>query len=348
MNAGTETPERPAMKKTYAPTLVDVAREAGVSLKTASRVLNHSSNVSEKKVAKIRAVMARLGYRPNELARGLKSRKSAAIGMIVPNLSDPFYSNAIKAVQEVARENGHVVILSSSGGYPDAERSELETLVRRQIDGLVLAPADSRESNLGEGIPPDLPVVTFDEPIRSGTFDAVIVNNRASACEATEHMLQHGAKRIVAIGARPHLYTCAERVAGYREAMQKAGLAPWTCLVEHENQLTPEWLRKELFSDGGVEAIFTLNWVCTILVLKALRELRKQVGRDVLLISFDDFDLADMLTPSLTAVRQPSDKLGEEAARQLFLRLKGEAEPQPRSVVLSTQLVLRESCGCRH
>lgn len=347
MKPGAESPDGYATKKKHAPTLVDVAREAGVSLKTASRVLNHSVNVSEKKVAKIRAVMKRLGYRPNELARGLKSRRSAAIGMIVPNLSDPFYSNAIKAVQEVARENGYVVILSSSGGYPDVERSELETLVRRQIDGLVLAPADSRGVSLAHAIPSDLPVVTFDEPIHSGNFDAVTVNNRGSACQATEHILQHGARRIVAVGARPHLYTCSERVAGYCEAMEKAGLAPRTCLVEHENQLTPEWLHRELFSDGAVEAVFALNWVCTILVLKALRELHKQVGRDVLLVSFDDFDLADMLTPSLTAVRQPSEKLGEEAARQLFVRLGGGTENRPCSLVLPTQLVLRESCGCR-
>jgi LacI family transcriptional regulator len=336
------------MKKGRAPTLVDVAREAGVSLKTASRVLNESDNVSEKKVAKIRAVMERLGYRPNELARGLKSRKSAAIGMIVPNLSDPFFSNAIKAAQEEARANGYVVVLSSSGGYPDLERSEIDTLVRRQIDGLVIAPADSREKTLSEAIPQDLPVVTFDEPAQAGVFDAVTVTNRIGAREATEHMLGHGAKKIVAIGARPHLYTCAERVAGYREAMRAAGQRARTCMVQHESQLTADWLREELFANGAVDAIFSLNWVCTILLLKGLRELGKQVGRDILLISFDDFDLAEMLTPSLTAVRQPAGMLGAEATKLLFERLKGGTEARPRSVVLPTELVIRESCGCHH
>ncbi len=338
-----------AMKKSHAPTLVDVAREAGVSLKTASRVLNHSVNVSEKKTEKIRKVMERLGYRPNELARGLKSRKSAAIGMIVPNLSDPFFSSAIKAAQEEARANGHVVILSSSGGYADVERREIETLVRRQIDGLVIAPADSHENHLSSTIPADLPVVTFDEPVQSARYDVVTVTNRESARQATAHMIErHNARSVVAIGARPHLYTCAERVAGYRDAMQKAGLAPRTCLVQHESQLTPEWLEKELFVSGGVDAIFSLNWVCTILVLKGLRALGRQVGRDILLISFDDFDLAEMLTPSLSAVRQPSERLGAEATRLLFERLKGSADGEPRSLVLPTELVLRESCGCRH
>ncbi len=335
------------MKKSQAPTLVDVAREAGVSLKTASRVLNESSNVNEKKVARVQAVMERLGYRPNELARGLKARKSEAIGMIVPNLSDPFFGNAVKAVQEGARAKGHVVIISSSGGYPDLERSEIETMVRRQIDGLVIAPADSCKNNLVRIIPSNLPVVTFDEPIQDARYDSVTITNRESAREATQHLLDHGARRIVVIGARPYLHTCAERVAGYREAMEGAGHTPRTCLVEHENMLTAVWLKSQISGKKRADAIFSLNWVCTMLTLHALRDLGMEVGRDILLLSFDDFDLADMLTPALSAVAQPSEKLGAEAIHLLFERLKSGTEMSPRSVVLPTRLVLRESCGCR-
>lgn len=335
------------MKKARAPRLLDVAREAGVSLKTASRVLNQEDNVSETKVAHIRAVMERLGYRPNELARGLKSRKSAALGMIVPNLSDPFFNSAIRATQEAARANGYVVVVSSSGGYPEVERSEIEALVRRQIDGLVIAPADSCQTNLSGAIPAGLPVVTFDEPIQGGTFDAVTVTNRAGARQATEHMLAHGAKSIVAIGARPYLYTCSERAAGYCEAMRAASQQPRACMVQHESLLTADWLRHELFDNDPVDAVITLNWVCTILLLKGLRELGKQVGRDLALISFDDFELAEMLTPSLTAVRQPARNMGAEAARLLLERLRGGSDSPPRSLELATELVLRESCGCR-
>jgi LacI family transcriptional regulator len=149
------------------------------------------------------------------------------------------------------------------------------------------------------------------------------------------------------VGARPYLYTCAERVAGYCEAMEAAGQPVRTCLVQHESQLTAAWLQQVLFVENKADAIFTLNWVCSILVLQALRELGKQIGRDILLLSFDDFDLADLLTPSLSAVRQPSAQLGEEATKLLFERLRGVAEDRPRSVILPTELVLRESCGCR-
>ena len=334
------------MKKSQAPTLVDVAREADVSLKTASRVLNKSKNVSEEKAIRVRAVMERMGYRPNELARGLKAQRSAAIGMIVPNLSDPFTANAVHGLQEVARANGYVVILASSGGDVDIERSEIQTLVGRQIDGLVIAPADSRKDSFGDIIPADVHVVTFDQLIRDVKLDTVTVTNRQSAQAATEHLVGHGLRKIVAIGARAHLYTCKERIAGYKAGMKSASLVPRVCLVKHENLLTPEWLAEEVFGLQDADAIFTLNWVCTTLTLRGLRKLGKTAGREIPLFSFDDFDLADMLTPSLSVVRQPAEMLGREAARLLFERLKGRSG-KSRSVVLPTSLIIRQSCGCR-
>ena len=334
-----------AIKKSQAPTLVDVAREAGVSLKTASRVLNRSENVSEEKATTIRAVMERLGYRPNELARGLKAKKSAAIGMIVPNLSDPFSANAVHAVQEVARANGYVVILASSGGDVGLERSEILSLVGRQIDGLVIAPADSRTDSFSDIIPAGVHVVTFDQLLRHIELDSVTVTNRRSARDATDHLVGHGWRRIVAIGARAHLYTCKERIAGYQAGMKAASLQPRACLVEHESLLTAEWLAEEVFRHQRADAIFTLNWVCTMLTLRGLRQLGKTAGREIPMFSFDDFDLADMLTPGLSVVQQPAETLGREAARLLFERLRGRGG-KSRAVVLPTSLIVRNSCGC--
>jgi LacI family transcriptional regulator len=327
-------------------TLADVAREAGVSLKTASRALNEERYVKEKTAAKVREVMARLGYRPNELARGLKARKSVAIGMIVPNLSDPFTASAVKAVQEVARTNGHIVILASSGGYADVERFEVQSLIGRQIDGLVIAPADSRTDNVSDIIPHGLHVVTYDQPINGSQFDSVTIPNRRSAKGATQHLLDHGYKRIVAIGARPSLYTCSERMAGYREAIKKAGLEPRECLVEHENLLTSEWLSEVVLKRHKADAIICMNWVCTMLTLRGMRQIGKRLGVDIPFLSFDDFDLADMMTPSVTAVRQPTESFGAEAAGLLFERIRGDIGTERRSVILPTELIPRESCGC--
>src|ERR1017187_6180877 len=334
-----------AITKSQAPTLVDVAREADVSLKTASRVLNNSKNVSEEKATRVRAVMERLGFRPNALARGLKAQRAAGIGKIVPNLSDPFTANAVHGLQEVARANGYVVILASTGGDVDAERSEIQTLVGRQIDGLVIAPADSRVDTFSDIIPAGVHVVTFDQLLRDVELDSVTVTNRSSARQATEHLAGHGLRRIVAIGARPHLYTCKERVAGYRAGMKAASLQPRVCLVEHESWLTADWLAEEVFRLQDADAIITLNWVCTMLTLRGLRQLGKTAGRDIPMFSFDDFELADMLTPGLSVVQQPAEMLGRESARLLFERLKGPGG-QPRAVVLPTSLIIRQSCGC--
>jgi LacI family transcriptional regulator len=333
-----------AIRRSEAPTLLDVARLADVSLKTASRVLNHE-RVSEDKVLRVRAAMERLGYRPNELARGLKAQRSAAIGMIVSMLSDPFIANAVNAVQEVARANGYVVILASSAGDVDLERSEIVSLVNRQIDGLIVAPADSRTDSFSDILPKGVHAVTFDHQIQNTNLDSVTVTNRRSAREATAHLIGHGFRRIVAIGAKPYLYTCKERVAGYRAAMKAGSLEPRACLVEHESMLTPEWLEHEVFGVQKADAIFTLNWVCTMLTFHGLRRLGKKVGIDVPMMSFDDFDLADMLTPGLSVVQQPAAMLGREAASLLFERLKN-GSGAPRSVVLPNTMIIRESCGC--
>lgn len=333
------------MIKKSSATLVDVARMAGVSLKTASRALNESPEVREETAERVRAAMSRLRYQPNELARGLKAKRSAAIGMIVPNLADPFSAAATQAVQAVARENGYIVMLASSGGDPIMERSEIEVVARRQIDGLILVAADSTKSSV-KPLLANVPVVVFDEPIRGEDVDVITVTNRKGAHEATQHLLWHGYRRILAVGARPYLFTCAERVAGYRKAIREAGAEPIELLIKHEHDLTPELLSQYLTGPDRVEAIFSLNWVCTMLVLRALKALGKHVGEDVALISFDDFELAEMIPPGLTVVRQPSRELGECAAKVLFERMQSKNRVPHKKMTLETEFIIRGSCGC--
>jgi LacI family transcriptional regulator len=334
------------LEKANHPTLVDVAREAGVSLKTASRVLNSASGIAPATAKRVRTAMSKLEYRPNELARGLKGKRSAAIGMVVPNLADPFIASSVQAVQEVARSHGHVVILTSSGGDEALEREEVETLIRRQVDGLIIAPADGRKSTVDSFVSANIPVVAFDRPMQNASVDCITVTNRDAAREATEHLLSHSYSRILAIGARPHLYTCSERLAGYVSTMKRAHLKSETFLVEHESELTPKAINELLVGKQKLDAIFSLNGVMTMLLLQALRRLRKKIGTDIPLISFDDFDLAEVLTPSLTVVRQPSAELGRRAAEMLFSRIKGNGGIACQEIVLSTTFHIRESCGC--
>jgi LacI family transcriptional regulator len=328
-------------------TLLDVARAAGVSLKTASRVLNKSPELRPATAARVHEAMKRLGYQPNELARGLKSRRSGTIAMIAPNLADPFTAAAVQAVQAVARAHRYVVILASSGGDAVLEQSELEVMARRQIDGVILIAASSGKNNLKALLSKDVPIVVFDEPVRGEEVDTITVTNRKGARQATEHLLEHGHRRILAVGARPHLFTCSERVAGYRAALKAADAKSFELLVKHEDDLTPDLLARYVSGPDPVEAIFGLNWVCTMGVLRALNVLKKRIPKDFAFISFDDFELAEMIPPGLTVVRQPTRELGRQAATILFERMEKNMQEPPRKMVLPTELIIRGSCGCR-
>lgn len=336
------------IKKNSGPTLVDVAREANVSLKTASRVLNGEAGIATATAKRVRTVMMRMSYRPNELARGLKGRKSAAIGMVVPNLTDPFCASAVQSVQEVARTKRHVVIITSSGGDEALEQEELEMLVRRQVDGLIIAPADGRRNTVESFLSANIPIVTFDRPFSCTEIDNITVTNQDAVREATEHLLSHGYRNILAIGARPNLYTGSERVNGYVNTMKRARLKRRAFLVDHEGKLTHDVICKLVMGgEEKPEAILTLNGITTMLVLRSLRQLGIQIGKDIALISFDDFDLAEVLNPSLTVVRQPAAELGRRAAELLFTRMEGSGTPlPPQKIVLSTSFHIRGSCGC--
>lgn len=327
-------------------TLADVARTAGVSLKTASRVLNDSPELRPATAARVRDVMKRLGYQPNELARGLKSRRSATIAMIAPNLADPFTAAAVQAVQAVARSHGYVVILASSEGDASLEESELAVMARRQIDGVILIAASSGKNNLRALHEKDVPIVVFDEPVRGENIDTITVTNRKGARQATEHLLEHSRRRILAVGARPYLFTCSERVAGYRAAVKAAGTEPVELLVQHEDDLTPDLLAQYVSGPDRVQAIFGLNWVCTMGVLRGLKTLKKRIPKDFAFISFDDFELAEMIPPGLTVVRQPTHELGRQAAKMLFERMEKSNQGPPRKLVLPTEFIIRGSCGC--
>ena len=266
--------------------------------------------------------------------------------MIVPNLADPFTASAVKAVQEVARARGYVVILTSSDGVEEIEKEELESLIRRQVDGLIVAPAIGTSKALRAFVASGIPLVVFDQPVRDANVDSVLVDNRAASCGAVKHLIAHGYKRILAVGARPGLYTCAERLAGYQSAVDQEKLPRVELLVEHEQELNSTAVEKLLGSRPAPDAIFALNYVTCTLMLRAIRDLGRQVGHDIPFASFDDFEFADMLPTSLTVVRQPSAEMGRTAAELLFRRLASHEKLSRKKIVLNTAFCVRRSCGC--
>src|SRR5438067_2550949 len=301
-------------------TLEDVARAAGVGPMTVSRTINGHPYVSEETAKKVRAAIRQLNYRPNHAARVLTGQLSRSIGLIVPDIADPFFSVVSHAVQEIARENGYLVWLAVSDDDPVIEAAQVEMMTHQPVDGVLLIPADSREKYLKQVASGALPIVTIDRPIEVAATDTVGVENRAGARLAVEHLIQHGHKRIICAAANSHLLTIKERIAGYQESMRYAKL-PCPEEIHLSSQASARVSMSELFgSRGSPQALFTANNISTTWVIEALRDLGIEIGKDVALVGFDDLEFYALLTPSITAVNQPAPELGRASARILLQR----------------------------
>lgn len=320
--------------------MVDVARTAGVSLKTVSRVVNDEAGVGPETGARVKRAIAALGYRPNDIARSLRRRQRAATaGLVIEDLRNPFYSTIARAVEEVARDHRHVVIVGSSDEDPASERKVVGTLLERRVNGLLLVPAGRDHSYLKEELALGMPVVFMDRPPGNLEADVILIDNVGGARAATEHLLADGHRRIGVVGDPPTIYTIAERVAGFEEAFAGAGVPLDESLIRvgARDVLEAEAATRELLSlPNPPTALFTTNNRASVGALRAMRG----SGARPALVGFDDFELADML--SVTVVRHDPREMGRRAAQLLFARLGGDERPVQR-IVLPTELVVRAS-----
>jgi len=327
-------------------TLRDVALEAGVSIKTASRVVNGEPTVNAAMAVRVEEAVERLGYRPNELARGLKGRRSRTIGLVVADVSNPFMAVCAQAIEGVAGERGHALILCDSHADVEAEGAYVGLLAQRQVDGLLLVPARGRDARLGAERRAGLPVVAFDRPAEGVETDTVLVENRAGAREATEHLIDHGHERVAFVGDVRHFYTARKRLEGYKEAVKAANLEPLHTLDAHSIEQGEEATKGFLNATNPPTALFAATILTALGALRAVEDLGLRIPEDVAVIGFDDFELAHVLRPRFTLVRQPAAELGRRAAEMLFDHLEGRGRPEPQRLVLPTELIVRESCGC--
>jgi LacI family transcriptional regulator len=324
------------------PTMVDVAEMAGVSLKTVSRVVNDERGVRAQTAARVREAVTVLGYRANDTARNLRRRqRPATVGLVIEDVRNPFYSSIARAVEELARVHGHMVVIANSEEDPAAEQKAVSTLLERQVTGLLIVPAGPDHGYLLDEIRHGTPVVFMDRPAQGVGADEVLIDNVGGAQRATEHLLAHGHRRIGVVGDPPTVYTVGERVRGFREAMAAAGVAVDESLVRlgGRDVVQAETATQELLSMAHPPtAVFTTNNRASIGALRALR------GREstFALVGFDDFELADMLPVPVTVVKHDPAQMGRAGAELLFTRLSGDEGP-PQRIVLPTELVPRGS-----
>lgn len=332
-------------------TIKDVARAAGVSPSTVSRVVRNSGYVSEKARAAVLEAIERLGYHPNAVARSMTQQRTQTIGVVISDIANPFFPSVVRGLDDVAHSNGYKLIVCNSDEDPAKEREAVHVLLSRQVDGLVVASTGGAVQDLSTALKRGVPVVLLDRIIRLPGADAVGINNTEAAYQAVRHLLQLGHRRIGIILGPQHVHTSRARLAGYVKALREYGVEP-----DPELQWYGDF--KETGGYAGTQALlalrdrptalFTTNNLTTTGALIALREADISFPDEIALVGFDDIPWARIVRPALTVVEQPTYLLGTTAAQLLFARLNGrETSPLGRTIQLQANLVVRESCGAR-
>lgn len=331
------------------PTIREVAKLAGVALMTVSRVINNHPSVRPKSRKKVQAAIEELGYERNEAAGLLKGHRSLMIGLILPDLADIFFATCANTVEQLARENGYMTMVVSSGHDAELEMQQAELMARRKLSGLLIVTSGKGDAARVRKLRDSgLAIVAFDRPLEGVGTDAVLIENRSGAEDAIKHLIGHGHKRIACVGYDDDAYPVRERIDGYRNVMLAHRLRPVTFMKMHTLDAVLTWLKAISGKADRPTALFSTNYRTTVLLLRALSELKMKIPNDMALIGFDDFDLAAVIAPPVTTVGQSPVDLAARASRLLIERIqevRAGTESAPAKIMLPATLIVRESCG---
>lgn len=326
----------------------DVARRAGVSSATVSRVLGNKPNVSEEMRQRVLRAVEELGYRPNRVARSLRVQQSNIIGLVVTDIGHSFFTTIARAAEDVAFEHEYSLFLANTDENPERERFYLDLMKAEHVAGVIIAPARDADVRIGPLLREKIPVVAIDRRIEQHEVDTVLTDNVRGSYKLVNHLLEHGHRRIGAIVGAPTITTGRQRLEGYRRALKA-----------HDVPIDPELIvsfvpreddayeaMKSLWQHPNrPTAIFAGTEALVAGIFRAIQELELTVPDDVALVSFDDPFWSTLVRPTITCIRQPTYEMGRLAAELLMQRLEKASRPT-REVVLKSEFIVRQSCGC--
>ncbi len=323
----------------------DVAREAGVSAQTVSRALNNKGEISPETRDRVLRTVDRLGYRPNTLARGLVTQKTSTLGLVVPDIANPFFSEVARGAEDVAQKEGYSLLLCNAMESPARELEALRTLEAQRVDGIVLCSSRLSDDELS-GLLTRLPaVVLVNRQATSGSLRSACIDDEAGAYQATRHLLDSGHRAIAFLAGPSTSHSGRRRALGYRRAMSGAGLAvDPELVVECTPQLEGGYggVLQVLATRPAVDAFLCYNDLVAVGALQACAACERRVPDDVAIVGCDDILLAALVTPPLTTVRSDRRALGAEAVQLLLRSLEGCTEGCD-NVLLQPELVVRAS-----
>lgn len=326
----------------------DVADAAGVSTATVSRVLANKPHVRQEVKARVMKVVKKLNYSPNRVARSLRSQKSTIIGLIVSDIENPFFQQVGRAVEDAAHEQGYSVMLCNNDEDPDKEQRYLHLIRDENLAGIILSPTRQTADNFSATSELNIPMVVFDRRVSNAEVDNVIIDNVQASQTITNHLIEHGYRRIGAIFGIGST-TGRERREGFVQALKAHDLQPSSDLVKYANPREDDGFNttlKLLQLPDPPEAILTSNSLLAAGALRALRESKKATPEEVAFATFDETTWAKLVTPALTVIEQPTYEIGRTATELLIKRIQDPSR-STREVTLKGKLIVRRSCGCQ-
>lgn len=334
-------------KTTQAATIADVARLAGVSIATVSRVLNGTTVVVGTTAGRVQAAIDELRYVPRAAARVLASRKTNTLGLLLPEISGAFFSPLLRGIEAAAREAGFDLLVHAT---EDRSRrpGTWRPLGEHNTDGLLIFTDSLEEAEIRNLNDSGLPVVLMHQRVEEAAIPVVTVENKDGAREIVSHLIEvHGRRRIAFLRGPERQEDSAWRERGYREALETHGLEFDPGLIAYggfDREIGERAVRELLESGRSFDAVFGGDDEAALGSLAALQAAGRRIPEEVAVVGFDDLPFAPFLNPPLTTVRAPTEQVGREAVRQLLTRMRGEAA-KPLTL-LPTKIILRNSCGC--
>ena len=324
----------------------EVAKRAGVSISTVSRVLNGTARVNENVKERVLAAIEELDYRPSRAARSLRANHSTIIGLLISDIQNLFFMDLIKGVEDIAQRSGYSVLLCNSDENPQREHQNLDVLYDERVAGLIIVPTREQLRDLERFLERNIPIVAVDRRIKGKHIDAVLVDNIRGAQEAVAHLIANGYRRIGAITGPKTITTGYERLVGYRQALEEAGIAhdPQLEKLGFFREASGRQATNELLTlHPRVEALFVGNNLMTMGALDALHAHGLRVPDDMALIGYDAMPWAALGSISLTTVTQPAYELVTTAALRLFQRLQDPGTQARQEIILTATLHIRGS-----
>ena len=330
-------------------TTKEVARRAGVSSGTVSNVLTGNAAVSHQLRERVLKAIKELGYEPNAIARSLKLNRTKMLGMVVTDITNPFFSQMVRGAQEASLKHHYLLVAFNTDDRVEREKEALLVLRARRVDGilLVVAPAHESPSHILDTLKSKTPVVCLDRVPRGVAVDSVTVDNVAAARECVRHILSTGHRRVGIITGTMHSHTAQERLAGFEEGLKEAHIKPkpeWILRGDFHAQSGYRLGRELLLLRDRPSAVLVSNWLMMTGLLKALGELKLSCPEDLSVATFDDPPFSDVFRPRITAVAQPAYSIGYAGAELLIQRIESKRDTEnPVAIRLPAELKIRES-----